>query len=166
MINVTWKISDSKSTQEKIGEKINFEIERTERYKIEAIYTFEKDVAAIDSKIRTAKDVIILDLEKKELDPVLKIVSQSSDYVPSKITVDASSSSSKNWKIQKFSFDFDDGRAPAVGDAIQTYEYTTPGEKKITLTITDSNNEQASISKYVILKDTPRSVAFSTSMSP
>ena len=166
IINVTWKISDSKSTQEKIGEKINFEIERTERYKIEAIYTFEKDVAAIDSKIRTAKDVIILDLEKKELDPVLKIVSQSSDYVPSKITVDASSSSSKNWKIQKFSFDFDDGRAPAVGDAIQTYEYTTPGEKKITLTITDSNNEQASISKYVILKDTPRSVAFSTSMSP
>ncbi|NRH21150.1 PKD domain-containing protein [Candidatus Gracilibacteria bacterium] len=166
MINVTWKITDSKNTEEKIGEKINFEIQRTERYKIEAIYTFEKDVAAIDSKIRTAKDIIILDLERKELDPVLKIVQQSSDYVPSKITVDASSSSSKNWKIQKFTFDFDDGRPPATGDAVQTYEYTTPGEKKITLTITDSNNEQATISKYIILKDTPRSVAFSTSMSP
>lgn len=166
MINVTWKITDSKNTEEKIWEKINFEIQRTERYKIEAIYTFEKDVAAIDSKIRTAKDIIILDLERKELDPVLKIVQQSSDYVPSKITVDASSSSSKNWKIQKFTFDFDDGRPPATGDAVQTYEYTTPWEKKITLTITDSNNEQATISKYIILKDTPRSVAFSTSMSP
>jgi len=67
-----------------------------------------------------------LDLERKELDPVLRIVQQSSDYVPSKITVDASSSSSKNWKIQKFSFDFDDGKPIATGDAIQTYEYTTP----------------------------------------
>lgn len=166
MTNVTWKITDSKTTEEKIWEKINFEIPRTERYKIEAIYTFEKDIAAIDSKIRTAKDTIILDLERKELDPVLLIVQQSSDYVPSKITVDASSSSSKNWKIQKFSFDFDDGKPIATGDAVQTYEYTTPWEKKITLTITDSNNEQASVSKYLVLKDTPRSIAFNTSMSP
>lgn len=166
MTNVTWKITDSKATEEKIGEKINFEISRTERYKIEAIYTFEKDVAAVDSKIRTAKDTIILDLERKELDPVLQIIKQSSDYVPSKITVDASSSSSKNWKIQKFSFDFDDGRPITTGDAIQTYEYTTPWEKKITLIITDSNNEQATISKYIILKDTPRSISFVTSMSP
>lgn len=166
LTNVIWKISNTTTTEEKKWETIKYELLKTERYKIEAIYTFEKENPTFESKIRTVKDVIILDLEHKEIEPILQIIKQTSDYVPSKITVDASSSNSKNWKIQKFTFDFGEGRIPTTWDAIQTYEYTTPGEKKITLTVTDSNNQQTSISKYIILKDTPKSVAFSTSMSP
>ncbi len=80
--------------------------------------------------------------------------------------MDASSSTSKNGKLQKFIFDFGEGRPLAEGDAIQTYEYHTAGEKKITLKVIDDSNEQATISKYIVLKDTPKTIEFSTSMSP
>lgn len=93
-------------------------------------------------------------------------IQQSSDYVPVKITVDASSSISKNGTIQKFRFDFGEGRPPTEGDAIQTYEYRTSGEKKITVTIIDNNGETDTVTKNIVLKDTPKTVGFSTSMSP
>ena len=54
----------------------------------------------------------------------------------------------------------------AEGDAIQVYEYRIPGQKKITLTIIDNDNETATTSKYIILKDTPKNLGFNTSMSP
>ena len=163
--NITWKISDGQTITELVGEKVMYDISRTERYTIEANYTFEKNIVTADTDTRTARDLIILALERKSLEPVLKI-QQSSDYTPAKITVDASSSRSKNGTIQKFIFDFGEGRPQTEGDAIQTYEYRTPGEKKITLTIIDNNNEQITISKYIILKDTPKNLAFTTSMSP
>jgi PKD repeat protein len=99
------------------------------------------------------------------LEPILQI-QQSSDYTPSKVTFDASSSRSKNGTIQKFIFDFGEGRPKTEWDAVQVYEYRTPGQKKISLTIVDNNNEQITISKYIVLKDTPKNIAFTTSMSP
>ena len=163
--NIVWKISDSKSTIELVGEQVTYEVTRTDRYTIEAVYTLEKNIVTSSSDTRTARDFIILDLERKSLEPILKI-QQSSDYTPAKITVDASSSRSKNGTIQKFIFDFGEWKPRTEGDAIQTYEYRTPGEKKITLTIIDNNNEQVTISKYIILKDTPKTLSFTTSMSP
>jgi hypothetical protein len=102
---ITWKISDGKTVTELVGEKVVYDILRTERYTIEANYTFEKNIVATDSDIRTARDLIILDLERKSLEPILKI-QQSSDYTPAKVIVDASSSRSQNGTIQKFIFDF------------------------------------------------------------
>ena len=163
--NITWKISDGKTVIELVGEKVVYDIPRTERYTIEANYTFEKNIVTSDTDIRTARDLIVLDLERKSLEPILSI-QQSSDYTPAKVTVDASSSRSKNGTIQKFIFDFGEGKPQTEGDAVQTYEYRTPGEKKITLTIIDNNNEQVTISKYIILKDTPKNLEFTTSMSP
>jgi PKD repeat protein len=165
MKNVTWKISHDWITEEKIGEKVIFELPQTVRYTIEAIYTFEKNSNTSDTDNFITKDVIIIDLEHKSLEPILNI-QQSSDYAPSKITFDASSSQSKNGTIQKFIFDFGEWRPQAEGDAIQIYEYRTAWEKKITLTIIDNNNEQAIISKYIVLKDTPKNIVFSTSMAP
>jgi PKD repeat protein len=165
MRNVTWKISHDGITEEKIWEKVIFELPQTVRYTIDAIYTFEKNSKTNDDDSFVAKDTIIIDLEHKSLEPIINI-QQSSDYAPSKITFDASSSQSKNGTIQKFIFDFGEGRPQAEGDAIQIYEYRTAWEKKITLTIVDNNNEQASISKFIVLKDTPKNILFSTSMAP
>ncbi len=162
---IVWRISDSKTTTELVGEKVSYDISRTDRYTIDAVYTLEKNIVTTSSDTRTAHDLIILDLERKSLEPVLK-VQQSSDYTPAKVTIDASSSRSKNGTIQKFIFDWGEGKPQTEGDAIQTYEYRTPGQKKITLTIIDNNNEQVTISKYIVLKDTPKTLAFTTSMSP
>ena len=165
MQNVKWIISDGDNTEERIWERVDYEIPRTTRYTIKAIYTFEKTIATSDAKVRIAQETIILDLEKRIINPTFRI-QQTSDYTPSKVTVDASSSTSKNGKLQKFIFDFGEGRPLAEGDAIQTYEYHTAGEKKITLKVIDDSNEQATISKYIVLKDTPKTIEFSTSMSP
>jgi PKD domain len=162
---VIWKISDGKKIIEKVWSIVTFEIPQTQRYTIEAQYIFDKNIVQTTADTRTARDLIILDLAHQSLEPVLNI-QQSSDYTPAKVTVDASSSLSKNGTIQKFIFDFGEGKSQTEWDAIQTYEYRTPGEKKIILTIIDNNNEQVSISKYIILKDTPKNIAFTTSMSP
>ncbi len=162
---VTWKISDGKKIEEKVWEKVTAEILKSQRYTINVLYTFEKNIATNSNNTRIARDTIILDLDRKSLEPVM-IIQKSSDYTPAKITVDASTSQSKNGTIDKFIFDFGEGRPPAEGDAIQVYEYRTPGEKKITLTIIGSNNEQATTSKYIVLKDTPKNISFTTSMSP
>jgi PKD repeat protein len=105
MKNVVWKISHDGITEEKIGEKVIFELPKTVRYTIDAIYTFEKNSKTNDTENFIAKDSIIIDLERKSLEPILNIL-QSSDYAPSKVTFDASSSQSKNGTIQKFIFDF------------------------------------------------------------
>ncbi len=163
--NVTWKITHDKTTEEKVGEQVIYELPKTVRYTIEAIYTFEKISNASDTDNFIARDLIIIDLAREPLEAKL-VINQSSNYTPAKITVDASTSQSKNGTIQKFIFDFGEWKPPAEGDAIQTYEYRTPGQKNIKLTIIDDKNEQASTSKYIILKETPKSIQFTTSMSP
>ena len=135
------------------------------RYTIEARYEFRKNVVVSENDVRTSQDTFILDLERKALQPVANIHT-SSDYVPAKVSVDASSSYSADGEIKKFIFDFGEGKPETVGDAIQIYEYTTPGDKKISITIVNDKNEQATIQKYVVLKDTPSSIGFSSTYSP
>jgi hypothetical protein len=103
--NIVWKISNGKTTIELVGDKVTYEVTRTERYTIESTYTLEKNIVTNAQDTRTAHDLIVLDLERKSLEPILKI-QQSSDYTPAKVTFDASSSRSKNGTIQKFIFDF------------------------------------------------------------
>lgn len=103
--SIVWKISDNKTTTELVGEKVSYDVSRTDRYTIEAVYTLEKNIVTSSADTRTAHDLIILDLERKSLEPILKI-QQSSDYTPAKVTIDASSSRSKNGTIQKFIFDW------------------------------------------------------------
>jgi PKD repeat protein len=163
--DITWKISDGTNTEEKVWEKVTVDIVKNQRYTIQAVYNFDKTIITNTPEPYIARDNFIIDLEQKPLESIFTI-QKSSDYTPSKVTVDASSSQSKNGTIQKFIFDFGEGRTPAQGDAIQTYEYRTPGEKKITVTVIDNNNEQSETTKYLVLKDTPKTVSFSTSMSP
>lgn len=163
---VTWNINDGHSTETRTGDKIDFPINRTARYTITAEYTFEKSIKTGQADdTRKALDKIMLDLERKNLTPILKI-SQTSDYVPARVTVDASQSMAEYSEIIKFIFDFGEGRPPAEGDAIQTYQYTTPGQKTITVTAVDSHGEKATTKETVVLKETPRTLNFTTSLSP
>jgi len=164
--DVTWKISDDTNVSSMRGERVTFDIERTMRYIITAEYTFEKIAKTGEANDqRSAQDTIILDLSRSNLTPILKI-QQSSDYVPAKVTVDGSQSRSEYSNIITFIYDFGEGKPPAVGDAIRTYEYITDGQKEITLTVVDSNNNRASTKGYVVLKDTPTTIGFTTSLSP
>ena len=82
------------------------------------------------------------------------------------MTVDGSQSKSENGEIKKFIYDFGDGKPVATGDAIQEYEYTTPWERDITLTIINSAWETATVKQKIVLKDTPKSINFTSSISP
>lgn len=164
--NVKWTINDWRTTEERIWERIEFNIKRTTRYSIIADYTFTKINKTWQSDdTKNARDSILLDLEAKSITPIIKI-NKTSDYVPSKITIDASQSKAEYSEIIKFEFDFGEWRPATVWDAIQTYEYTTSWEKTITLTVTDSNWEKATTREKIILKDSPRTIGFTTSLSP
>lgn len=112
--NIEWEINNGSRSETRLGERIEFEVTRNVRYTINAKYTFRKTIqTGRDDDIKEAKDTVILDLERKNLVPVLKI-QKSSDYVPSRVTVDASQSQSEYSEIVKFIFDFGEGRPETV----------------------------------------------------
>lgn len=163
---VRWEFSDGKTKVEKMGLQADYTIANNSRYTIIWTYTFEKKIIWTDSDVRTIKESFIIDAEYRNLIPQMSIINQTSDYVPSSITVDASQSFSENNEIIKFIYNFGEGRMDTVGDAIQTYEYTTPGEKIITLTIIDNMGQQAQLKKVIVLKETPKIISFAPSISP
>ena len=99
---VLWKISNSKTTEERRGTKINIDFNQALRYTIECVYSFKKTGS---EAIEMAQDTVIVDIERKSLTPRMDI-HMSSDYVPSLISVDASLSESEKSEIKKFIFDF------------------------------------------------------------
>lgn len=165
LTEVRWSLSDGRTTLEKKGDRVTFDISNTYRYTVTGTYTFEKSIPGNAPEIKTATDIISVDVEHKTLIPRLSIITKS-DYVPASVTVDASQSWSENNNIIKFIYNFGEGKMDAVGDAIQTYEYTTPGEKEITLTIIDDSGEKSQIKKTIVLKEAPRTVDFMPSISP
>ncbi len=160
--SVVWKIVNIKKTEEKRWDKISISLLEPLRYTITGMYTFKRTSG---NERETAMDSVIIDIERKSLMPRLKVTS-SSDYVPSMITVDASESESDKWEIKKFIFDFWDGKIPAEWDSIQQYEYVTPGQKIIKLTIIAENGDRAEMKKIIVLKDEAKKINFSPSMTP
>lgn len=162
---VRWSFSDGRNTIEKINERVVFDISNTYRYNIVWSYTFEKNIPWNSPEIRYATDNITIDVEHKTLIPRLNIL-QNSDYIPVTITVDWSQSWSENNEIIKFIYNFGEWKPDAIGDAIQTYEYTSPGEKEIFLTVIDSSWEKSQIKKTIVLKEAPKVLSFVPSFSP
>lgn len=166
LTDVSWSIHDGSNTESKSGMRIELDLTRTARHTITAKYTFEKTVKTGRSDdTRSVTETIMIDMERKNLNPVLKVTADSA-YAPVRVIVDASQSQSEYSEIMKFIFDFGEGRTPAEGDAIQTYTYTTAGEKEISVTIIDSNGERATTKETLVLKEAARSVDFTTSLSP
>jgi PKD repeat protein len=162
---VRWSMSDGRNTIEKISERVTFDMLNTYRYIIIGTYTFEKNIPGNTPEIKVSTDHITVDVEHKTLIPRLSVITKG-DYVPASVTVDASQSWSEHNEIIKFIYNFGEGKVDVVGDAIQTYEYTTPGEKEITLTIIDDSGERSQIKKTIVLKEAPRTVDFMPSISP
>ncbi len=160
---VIWRIDDGKTIEEKRWERVKFIVANTLRYNVKATYTFSKNLIT-GNEIKEGHDSIIIDVERKDLIPRIKIIS-TSDYVPARITVDGSESKSENGEIIKFIYNFGDGKPDATGDAIQEYGYTTPGNKEITLTIIDNFGNKATAKSVVILKETPKTIDFVSSMA-
>lgn len=163
--NVRWIITSGNKTEEKVGKNVDITFNEPLRYNIQAIYTFTSQTNIPGVPDETASDNIIIDIERKNLIPHLE-KTVSSDYVPSVVTFDASRSESTIWEIKKFIFDFGDGKAPTEWDAIQEYQYTTPWDKTITLTIVGADGETASTKTVVVLKNQAKTIDFIPSISP
>ncbi len=160
----SWKLSDGKKIEEKEGEEVTFDLIEPLRYVVNIRYTFSPNVSKWnDDKFQD--ETVIFDIEHKSLIPRITIQSPR-DYVPVVITVDGSLSESENNEIKKFVYDFGDGRPPISGDAIQQYEYKTSGKKTIQLTIVNDRGEESSTKKIIVLKDNPRTIDFTPSISP
>lgn len=164
--DVRWTLSDGKTKTEKVWERVTFDITNSYRYEITGQYTFEKVLPWIPTETRLATDTFVIDVEYKNLVPSLRIINQSSDYIPSTVTVDGSESWSEKNEIIKFIYNFGEGKIDTVWDAVQTYEYTTAWEKEITLTIVDSKWERSQIKKTIVLKEAPRTISYMPSISP
>lgn len=162
---VRWMMTDGKDILEKVWERITLDIANADRYTITATYIFAKNIAGTTPDIKKATDTIIINVANKNLIPRLNII-QSSDYVPVTITVDASESWSEDNEIIKFVYNFWEGKADAVGDAIQRYVYNTPWEKVILLTIVDDSGERAQLKKTLVLKEAPKIIWLMPSISP
>jgi PKD domain len=162
--NVRWKVDDGVEVRELRWLKVDIEFSQPLRYNIEAEIIFKKWVVWENDLEESVKEFAIVDIERKKLMPRLSI-SKTSDYVPSLVTVDASQSESEEWEIKKFIFDFWEGKPPAEGDAIQQYQYATPGDKEIILTIVADDGEKSSIKKKLILKDQIKTIDWKPSMS-
>lgn len=163
--DVRWFFSDGKTTQEKQGERVTFEIANTFRYTVNIAYTFEKTIIGTATTEEQARESVIIDVEHKSLIPRIQI-QKTGDYVPVKVTVDGSQSRSENGEIKKFVWNFWEGKPDAIWDALQTYEYTTPGEKEITLTVIWETGEKSTTKTTLVLKEAPKTLNFTSSISP
>jgi hypothetical protein len=162
--SVLWKISNGRESREERGTKVDIEFSQPLRYTIEAIMIFKKSSPGWPDIEESVSDTIVVDIERKSLMPRLDI-QMSSDYVPSLVTVDASQSESENGEIKKFIFDFWEWKPPAEWDAIQKYQYLTPGTKDIILTIISQNGETAMIKKTIVFKDQVKRISFTPSIA-
>lgn len=161
---VDWIVTNGKDKEsQKYIEKKTLELDIAEvtTYEITANYTFSNTTG----EKKTGSDRVKIEIQNRDLIPILDI-NRSSDYLPVTVTVDASASRSKHSEIKKFLFDFGEGREPIEGDAIQTYEYLSAGEKTITLTIIDEAGTRVTKSEKLIIKNAQKTVGYTTSLSP
>ena len=92
-------------------------------------------------------------------------MTQDSEYVPAKVSFDASNSKVKWQNIVKFAFDYGDGSPVDVRDAINPgHIYTKDWDFIVTLTATTDTWKSYSIQKHVIIKPTQQQARISLSM--
>jgi PKD repeat protein len=141
---------------------LNYEIPKWWSYQIDVIYTFQNK--RIKSQKTILKESIYIDSEKKEVLLDLKI-KKTRDYVPIRVSFDASSSYVK-WKdIAKFIFDYWDGTAPDVRDAKNPWHrYIKPGDYTVKLTVVTTDWKEYSIEKKLVLKPQPQEAKITASM--
>jgi len=148
-INEEWKI-------------LNYNIPKWGNYRIDVIYTFQNK--RIKSQKTILKETIYIDSIKKEVLLNLKI-KKPRDYVPVRVSFDASNSYVK-WKdITKFIFDYWDGTPPDVRDAKNPWHrYIKPWDYNVKLTVVTSDWKKYNIEKKLVLKPQPQDAKITASM--
>ncbi len=163
--NVIWTFTDDKKTEQKEGLQVTFDLLSSIRYTVAVEYIFSPNVPGNKNDNKSVYDAIVFDIEHKWLIPRFSL-QVPKDYVPVVILIDWSQSYSESSEIKKFTYDFGEGKPPVSGDAIQQYEYKTAGEKTITLTITNDRGEMETTKRTIVLKENPKVVDFTPSISP
>ena len=81
------------------------------------------------------------------------------------VTFDASTSSDKEGNIVRYSWDFGDGTTANETGPLTYHAYTAGGKYAVTLTVTDNDGWNASVTQYVPVRFTHDIVVFSVSVS-
>jgi microbial collagenase len=92
-------------------------------------------------------------------------VDQDSEYAPSKVSFDASSSKVKWEDIVKFAYDYGDGTPVDIRDAINPgHIYTKDWDYTVKLTVTTATGKQYNIEKKVIIKPSQKTAKIDVSL--
>ena len=159
--SVEWEIMEIwQPVKKKIGIKITADILTNMRHEIIGKYTFKNRESWT---LEYAQERIIVESNQTEIIPELYIEKES-DYAPTIVRADASASTTKEWNIKKFIFDFWEGRPPVEGDSIQEYQYLKDGEKTITLTIIREDGVKAVLQKNIVLKSKQKTIVLNASI--
>ncbi len=159
--DIEWDFNNDKDVDAK-GKKASFDILKSGTRTVKVNYIFENK--------RNPEEIVNLTetlyFESIQKDAILDFkVIKTSDYIPTKVKVDASKSMVKGKDISKFVWDFGDGTPPQAGDSIvDGHYYNKEWDYEIKLTIVTSDGEKHHASKKLILKPTPQEAKIRVSM--
>lgn len=143
------------------GIKSEFIIPQATKYNIYFKYLIKTNRWEKD----TVTQRIIIESSAQSMNPVME-VSTSNNFAPVTLTVDASASSVRSGRIEKYLFDFGEWKPPVdESKAVQTYIYDRPGTYTLVLSIVKDNGEKASIQRVVFVNNPPKTLSISRSLS-
>ncbi|MDD4151032.1 MAG: PKD domain-containing protein [Candidatus Gracilibacteria bacterium] len=158
---VNWD-TDGDEKYDKTGREIDLSVNTPGVYNLLAEYTFFR-INKKDDEIKVVERINI-NAEEKEYDLSLKL-NQDSEYVPAKVSFDASNSKVKGENIVKFAYDYGDGTPIDIRDAINLgHIYTRDGDYTVKLVVTTETGKTYSIEKHVIIKPAQQKVKINLSM--
>lgn len=147
---------------DKTWKSIDMDINTPWVYNIWVEYTFFR-INKKDEEIKISERINI-NAEEKEENLSLKIT-QDSEYVPAKVSFDASNSKVRWQNIVKFAFDYWDWSPVDVRDAINPgHIYTKDWDFIVKMTATTDTWKSYTIEKHVIIKPTQQNAKITLSM--
>lgn len=158
---VTWDTNGDWKT-DKTGKELELAVNTPGIINVWVEYTFFR----INKKTDEIKVKEMINIEAVEKDENLSLkITQDSEYAPTKVAFDASSSKIKWEDIVKFAYDYWDWSPVDIRDAINPgHIYTKDWDYTVKLTVTTSTWKQHSIEKKVIIKPAQKTAKISVSM--
>lgn len=158
---VNWD-TDWDEKYDKTWREIDLSVNNPWVYNLLVEYTFFR-INKKEDEIKVVERVNI-NAEEKEYDLSLK-VNQDSEYVPAKVSFDASNSKVKWENIVKFAYDYWDWTPLDIRDAINLWHiYTRDWDYTIKLVVTTETWKTYSIEKHVIIKPAQQKVKIDLSL--
>lgn len=160
---VLWKIADDEVS----GNKIDYDFVEEIRYEVLVTYVFVNKITKVETQV---SEKIVIEGKSKEIVPSLLISSLGNDsldnlFATVDVKFDASASKVRSGKISQFIYDFGEGKPASEGEGVKIYRYTIPGEYTVKLTVVKTTGEKESVSRNIIIKEIPRKLELSSSVS-